>query len=113
MSANTPDVTAHNFKTEVFESELPVVLDLWAPWCQPCRMLSPLLEKMAEQFRGRVKVMKLNVDEEQGLASSFGVQGIPTLLFVKDGRINRRHVGLPTPSALKRLFLELATPQAA
>lgn len=113
MSANTPDVTVRNFKTEVFESELPVVLDLWAPWCQPCRMLSPLLEKMAAQFRGKVKVHKLNVDEEQGLARSLGVQGIPTLLFIKDGRIHRRHVGLPTPAALKQLFRELATPEAA
>jgi len=112
MSAAT-EVTAKNFKTEVFESKLPVVLDLWAPWCQPCRLLSPLLDKTAKQFRGKVKVMKLNVDEEQGLARSFGVQGIPTLLFIRDGKIFKRHLGLPTPAALKGLFTELATDKAA
>ncbi len=113
MSAATPAVTSQNFKTEVFESDLPVVLDLWAPWCQPCRTLSPLLEKTAKQFRGKVKVMKLNVDDEKGLASSFGVQGIPTLLFIRDGKIHKRHVGLPNPAALKSLFTELASPKAA
>ena len=79
---------------EVVEgSRLPVVVDFWAPWCGPCRMISPALEQVAGRLRGRMTLVKVNVDENPGVAQRFGVQGIPTLLVVRDGAVVDRSVG--------------------
>jgi thioredoxin 2 len=79
---------------EVVEaSRIPVVVDFWAPWCGPCRMISPALEDVARRMRGRLKLVKVNVDESPGVAQRFGVQGIPSLLVVRDGAVVDRSVG--------------------
>lgn len=86
-------VTDGTFAREVLESELPVLVDLWAPWCGPCRMIAPVVEKIARDYAGRLKVAKLNVDENPQTAMRYQVQGIPTLLIFKGGRVADRIVG--------------------
>jgi thioredoxin len=97
-------VTDANFAQEVEQSPLPVLLDIWAPWCGPCRMIGPIIEQLAGEFAGRVKVAKLNSDENQLTASRYNVRGIPTLLVLKDGKEIDRMVGvLPKQEILRRL----------
>ncbi|MBM4430832.1 MAG: thioredoxin, partial [Chloroflexi bacterium] len=76
-----------NFEKAVLQSPLPVLVDFWAPWCSPCRMVAPLLEQLAGEYAGRLVVAKVNVDDDLQYASQYGVQGIPTLLFIKDGEV--------------------------
>jgi len=78
-------VTAKNFEEEVLKSDIPVLVDFWATWCGPCQMLAPILEEISEEYKGRVKVAKVNVDEQQQLAMQFRVSAIPTVLLFKDG----------------------------
>jgi thioredoxin 2 len=97
-------VTDKNFASEVEASGLPVLLDLWAAWCGPCRVIAPVVEQLATELAGRVKVGKLNVDENPQTAARFGVRSIPTLLIFKDGREADRLVGaLPRQEILRRL----------
>jgi len=97
-------VTDQTFDQEVLHSKLPVVVDFWAPWCGPCRMTDPILEKLAREWAGRVRVAKVNADENPLSVSRYGVQGIPTMLVVKDGRIVDRWVGaLPEQAVRSRL----------
>lgn len=86
-------ITADNFESEVTQSEQPVLLDFWAEWCGPCRMVAPVVESVAEKYAGRLKVGKVNVDEEGELAVRFGIRSIPTLLFFKDGNVAETVVG--------------------
>src|SRR5436305_11364441 len=85
----------------VDDSNVPVVVDLWAPWCGPCRIVSPILEQLAAEFAGRCKVVKVNVDEAPATAARFGVQGIPTLVGVRNGREVARHVGAAPADRLR------------
>ena len=104
VSAHPVTVTDANFNQEVEKSQLPVLLDLWAPWCPPCRMIAPIIEELASELAGRLKVGKLNTDENQQTASRFGVRSIPTLLVLKDGVEIERLVGAhPKDEILRRL----------
>lgn len=85
MSA-TAQVTDSTFKDEVLESDVPVLVDFWAPWCGPCRMVAPVVEEIADQFEGQIKVLKLNTDENPNIASQYGIRSIPTLMIFKGGQ---------------------------
>jgi thioredoxin 1 len=88
------EVNGNNFKQEVLESSIPVLVDFWASWCMPCRMLAPTIEKLAGENQGKLKVCKLNTDENQHLAAQYGIQGIPTLIIFKEGKEVGRTVGV-------------------
>ena len=102
-------VTDATFKAEVERSPLPVLLDLWAPWCAPCRMVTPVLEKLARDLAGRLKVVKLNVDENPATAARFAIQSIPTLLVLKGGQEVDRIVGVQPKAEIKRRLERAAT----
>jgi thioredoxin len=95
-------VTDATFEAEVGRSPLPVLLDLWAPWCGPCRIMAPILDELASEMAGRVRVAKLNVDENPVTASRFSARSIPTLLVLKDGREIDRLVGVQPKSEIAR-----------
>lgn len=102
-------VTATSFRSEVTESPLPVVVDLWAPWCGPCRTMSPVLEELATRYEGKVKVVKVDVDEEPSLAAAFRVQGIPTLAVLRGNTVIDQQVGFGGRAAIEQLFARAAT----
>jgi thioredoxin 2 len=102
-----------NFEQVVAASSLPVLLDLWAPWCAPCRIVAPGVEQAARTFAGRLKAVKVNVDEAPGVSERFGVRGIPTLLLVRDGKEVARQVGAVPPPALLRWAEEVIDKPAA
>ena len=86
-------ITRENFENEVMKSNIPVLIDFWAPWCGPCRMMGPIIEQLAEEYEGKAKVGKVNVDEEGELSQAFGVMSIPTIVLVKDGKVVKQAVG--------------------
>ena len=100
-------VTDASFEQAVMKSKLPVVVDFWAPWCGPCKMLGPLLDQAAKKYAGKLVVAKVNIDDDSETASSFGVQSIPTLLYVKDGEVVNRSVGSMPAAQLDNLIQEL------
>jgi thioredoxin 1 len=95
------EVTDQTFESEVLKGELPVIVDFWAPWCGPCRMMSPVLEAAAEKLAGRMKFVKVNTDENSGFAVKFGVMAIPTLIVFQGGQEKRRMVGFLPQSELE------------
>ena len=95
------EVNGNNFQQEVLESSVPVLVDFWAPWCMPCRMLAPTVEKLAEENEGKLKVCKLNTDENQNIAAQYGIQGIPTLIVFKEGKEVGRTVGVMSKEKLQ------------
>ena len=101
------EASGASFSDVVEASKIPVLLDLWAPWCGPCRMVGPTLEKLAHQYAGRVKLVKVNVDEAPEVARRFAVQGIPTLILVNRGQVLDRRTGA-IPEAALRAWLEQA-----
>ena len=100
-------ITDANFETEVLQSPIPVLLDFWAAWCGPCRMIGPFVEQLAEEYSGRIKVGKVNVDEEGGLAGRHSVVSIPTLVVYKDGKIANQAVGALPKQSIEGLFKDL------
>ena len=109
MSGNLPDVTDSTFKAEVLDSETPVLVDFWAPWCGPCRVVHPILEEMANE-RDDIVIVSLNVDENQDTASNYDVLSIPTMILFKGGEVAQRIVGAMPK---KRLEAELEPALAA
>lgn len=103
-------VIAQDFSREVFFSPVPVVVDVYADWCGPCRALAPLLDRLAEHSRGRVKFAKVNIDEEPEVAGVYRVEGVPTLLLFRDGQLVDRVVGLSDPRGLMTKLDRLAAP---
>lgn len=97
-------VTDEAFEKAVLKSETPVVVDFWAPWCGPCLRVAPTLDKLAKEFAGQVIIAKVNTDENPQWAGQFGVQGIPTMLFVADGKLVHRQVGAMPEPILRDLF---------
>jgi thioredoxin 1 len=98
------NVTDAEFDAQVLQSELPVVVDFWAPWCGPCKMVAPILEKLADEFAGKVLIAKVNTDENQQYAMQYGVQGIPTMIFLNQGQLVHSQVGALPENVLKDLF---------
>ena len=98
-------ITAENFESEVKNSDKPVLLDLWAEWCGPCRMLSPVISDIAAEYAGKIKVGKINVDEQPQLAAMFGVESIPLVLIVKDGKTVDSSLGYRPKEQIKE-FVE-------
>ena len=97
-------ITNANFEEEVIKSEIPVLVDFWATWCGPCRMVGPVVSEIAEEFEGKVKVGKVNVDEEDELAERFGVQSIPTIILFKNGEEAGRNVGFAPKAKLVQML---------
>jgi thioredoxin 1 len=97
-------VNDKNFASEVLNADLPVLVDFWATWCGPCRSISPIVEELAKEFTGKVKVTKLNVDESPATPSQYGVRGIPTLILFKSGKIVDQIVGAVPKARLKALI---------
>ena len=98
------NITKENFEAEVMNSDRPVLIDFWAPWCGPCRMLSPTISEIAEEYGDKVKVCKVNVDEQGELASTFGVMSIPTLLVIKEGKIVNSVTGVRPKDQIVSMF---------
>jgi thioredoxin 1 len=95
------ELNGNNFQQEVLESSIPVLVDFGASWCMPCRMLEPTIEKLAEENQGKLKVCKLNTDENQNIAAQYGIQGIPTLIVFKEGEEVGRTVGVMSKEKLQ------------
>ncbi len=93
-SENTVEFTDQNFEQEVLQSDVPVLVDFWAEWCMPCRMLAPIIEKLAKDYAGKVKVGKLDTDANRDVSIKYGISAIPTVILFKDGEVAQKFVGL-------------------
>lgn len=107
MMADVKVFNIENWSQEVLKSDLPVLVDFWAPWCGPCKMVGPVVESLAADNEGKIKVGKVNVDENQSLAAQFGIRGIPTLTIFKDGAEVKRIVGAQNKAQLQKVVDEL------
>jgi thioredoxin 1 len=104
MSGKVSEVGDQNFETEVLNSSVPVLVDFWAAWCAPCRMLAPVVEAIAEQYEGKAKVVKLNVDENMVTSGKYSIKGIPTLLLFKEGVVKEQIVGNTTKGTISKMM---------
>ncbi len=100
MSDQVIHLTDDSFEAEVLKSDLPVLVDFWAEWCGPCKMIAPILDELATEYAGKLKIAKLNIDENQKTAPQYGVRGIPTLILVKNGSVEAQQVGAVSKSQL-------------
>jgi thioredoxin 1 len=113
MAGSVLEFTDANWKSEVLESPVPVVVDFWAPWCGPCRVLTPTIEKLAGEFQGKVKVGKMNTDENQDTPGSLRISAIPTVLIFQGGKEVDRLVGVNSESKFKASLQKLGVPAVA
>ena len=109
MTNNLFEITDDNFDTEVLESELPVLVDFWAEWCGPCKMISPIVEEIASDYNGKVKVGKVNIDYNQQVAMTYGIRGIPALLVFKSGSVANQIVGAVPKNHITQILDEVIT----
>lgn len=100
MSENIVHVTDETFEEEITKSQQPVLVDYWADWCGPCKMIAPILDEIATEYEGRVKIAKLNIDENPGTPPKYGIRGIPTLMLFKNGNVEATKVGAVSKSQL-------------
>ncbi len=100
-------LTSQNFQQEVLDSNVPVLVDFWATWCGPCKMLAPIVEEIAEEYEGKLKVCKVNVDDEGVLAAKFGIMSIPTVIFFKDGAIAESFIGYRSKTDIEEIIAQL------
>src|SRR2546423_440055 len=107
-SPNIMTLTQENFAREVLQSGTPVLVDFWAEWCGPCKMIAPVLDELADEYDGRIRTGKVNIDEQQGLAAEYGVRAIPTLLLFDKGQVADQIVGLRSKRDLKASFDRVA-----
>ena len=115
MSGEPLHITDESFEKIVMQSELPVIVDFWAPWCNPCKMIAPTLDKLAKELDGKIVIAKVNTDDHAQWMQKFGIQGIPTLLFVSNGKVVHRQVGALPERMLRDVvtqFMEVAGQQA-
>ena len=103
---STHHFTDLNFKKEVLESHLPVLVDFWAAWCGPCKMIAPLIDELAKEYAGKMKIGKVDVDSSPKVATEYGIMSIPTIVFFKNGRVMNQLVGAANKSELKRKIEE-------
>ena len=104
MAGNILQVTDQNFEQEVLKANQPVLVDFWAAWCGPCRMIAPTVEALATEYSGKAKVAKMNVDENQSTPAQYRIQGIPTLLLFKDGQVREQLVGAASRDTIEKLL---------
>jgi thioredoxin 1 len=100
------NITNENFESEVLKAEQPVLVDFWAEWCGPCKMIAPILEQVADEYQGRLSLVKLDVEENQNIAMQYGVRSIPTLMLFKGGVVEAQHVGMLSKEQLGQLLDE-------
>jgi len=100
------NITNDNFESEVLKAEQPVLVDFWAEWCGPCKMIAPILEQVADEYKGRLTLAKLDVEENQNIAMQYGVRSIPTLMLFKGGVVEAQHVGMLSKEQLSQLLEE-------
>ena len=100
-------ITTDNFQSEVLDSPIPVLIDFWAPWCGPCKMIAPLLDQIGDEYSGRVKIGKINVDEDSALAEQHGVTSIPTLFIYRNGALAGQRTGAALKHEIVALFKDL------
>jgi thioredoxin 1 len=105
MAGNVIILTESNWHAEVINSDKPVLVDFWAPWCGPCRIIAPIIEELADEFAGKVKVGKLNTDENPNIAMQYGIRAIPTLMLFKNGEVVDTRIGVQPKEAIRQMLL--------
>jgi len=106
MAGRVITLSESNWDQEVLQSDKPVLVDFWAPWCGPCRIIAPIIEELAEEFGDQIKVGKLNTDENPNIAMRYGIRAIPTIILFKDGEVVDTRIGVQPKEALKQMILE-------
>ncbi len=105
MAGKVITLTESNWNEEVINSDKPVLVDFWAPWCGPCRIIAPIIEELAEEFEGQIKVGKLNTDENPNIAMQYGIRAIPTIILFKNGEVVDTRIGVQPKEALRQMVL--------